>query len=150
MSFKKHPIDYDIPLNNKNKIHLPSNLLEGRPTTRYQLSQESKNTEITPRQTLEPIRKSIEPKVMMMEEEDKTKKNVIYKRISQIQTKNDDLEKYSYSKLLAKMVVVDEDQQRNSFYNTVGEDFDYSYKRTIPSKASEYNCIKARLMSLEV
>jgi hypothetical protein len=41
-------------------------------------------------------------------EERRPKKNVLYKRLSDIKNKNDQLEKYSYSKLLSKMVVVDD------------------------------------------
>lgn len=62
---------------------------------------------VTPRPALEPILRKEEP--VHMVEEKQGRKSVLYKRLSDIKNQNTSLEKYSFSKLLSKMVVVDED-----------------------------------------
>lgn len=44
---------------------------------------------------------------MLIEERNRARRNVLYKRLTDIKSQNEQLERYSYSKLLSKMVVVD-------------------------------------------
>jgi hypothetical protein len=46
----------------------------------------------------------------MIEEKQAGRRSVLYKRLTDIKKNNDSLERYSFSKLLSKMVVVDEQQ----------------------------------------
>lgn len=140
MSFKKTRPYYQTPLSTSKTIDLPSNLLQGRPSTRYkELPPPTLNatTTITPRPNLEPITR--EHNVLV--EEKRPKKNVLYKRLSDIKTKNEELEKYSYSKLLSKMIIVDKD-------DTI------PYNRSIDTHdkmraSSEYSCLRGRLINME-
>jgi len=72
-------------------------------------------------------------------EEKKPKKSVLYKRLSAIQNKNEELEKYSYSKMLSKMIVVDD--QKNPFRSV---DYDERMRAN-----SEYSCLRGRLISID-
>lgn len=75
-----------------------------------------------------------------MVEEKQGRKSVLYKRLSDIKNQNISLEKYSFSKLLSKMVVVDEDEHP---YRSVDPDL-YNHRAI-----SEYSCLRGRLMNIE-
>lgn len=137
---------YNTPLNISQTIDLPSNLLRARHS--YKLTRQPAtaphNTDHLPlesslKEHIEPITAKKSEKVMMIEEKNKAKHNVLYKRLSDIKGQNEELEKYSYSKLLSKMVVVDPREQ----YKSV--DLENERLRA----ASEYSCLRGKLMNMD-
>jgi hypothetical protein len=65
---------------------------------------------------------------------------VLYKRLTDIKSQNEELERYSYSKLLSKMVIID---PAASNYNTL--DLENDNLRTI----SEYSCLRGKLLNMD-
>lgn len=136
---------YNTPLNISQTIDLPSNLLQARHS--YKLTRQPPpvpNAQPLPlesslKEHIEPIAAKQSEKVMMIEEKNRAKHNVLYKRLSDIKGQNEELEKYSYSKLLSKMVVVDPREQ----YKSV--DLDNDRLRA----ASEYSCLRGKLMNMD-
>lgn len=94
MSFKKSKPYYNTPLNTFKTIDLPSNLLQARPSTRYNEAATSPSREaptlnatvtVTPR-ALDPIHRREDPVHML--EERQGRKSVLYKRLSDIKHQN--------------------------------------------------------------
>ena len=91
MTFRRSRPNYQTPLTSTKTIELPSNLLQGRPSSRYREmnSAPSGPHTITPRPNLEPIKPREHN--MMVEEKHKSRKNVLYKRLSDIKNRNEEL-----------------------------------------------------------
>lgn len=155
MSFKRSKPYYNTPLNVSKTIDLPSNLLRGRPSTRYHelttahLSSPppslNATVTVTPRPELQPIQAKGE-EIAMVEEKEQTRKSVLYKRLSEIKSQNNSLEKYSYSKLLSKMMVIDEpDLLEEAELPKHRVNLEFKKQRA----SSDYNCLQGRLLSID-
>lgn len=114
MSHKKQKAYYNTPLNMSQTIELPSNLLGGNPnrnsfhrTIPVTPNNDEALQTSTPRESILPIEAKKSENVMLIEERNRARRNVLYKRLTDIKSQNEQLERYSYSKLLSKMVVVD-------------------------------------------
>jgi hypothetical protein len=142
MSFKKSKPYYNTPLNISNTVDLPSNLLQSRRQPRPSETAapgQHRTLNVTPRESETAPRARKEP-VMVIEEKNKSRRSVLYKRLTDIKSQNEELERYSYSKLLSKMVIID---PAASNYNTL--DLENDNLRTI----SEYSCLRGKLLNMD-
>lgn len=100
MHNKKHKLYYNTPLNLSQTIDLPSNLLGARANFRESQKSslnkdtlfEQNNSNLVPidsgRGKIEPISAKKSDNVMLIEEKSHSKRNVLYKRLTDIKVQN--------------------------------------------------------------
>jgi|694.fasta_scaffold72845_3 hypothetical protein len=98
MSHKKQKAYYNTPLNVSQTIDLPSNLLRANPTRNsfHRIIPVTPNSEEvsqlnTPRESILPIEAKKSENVMLIEEKNRARRNVLYKRLTDIKSQNEQL-----------------------------------------------------------
>ena len=109
---------YDSFLNIKKSVELPSNLLS--------LKKHSLDLEETVQSYKKPtfnqtryLQEMPQPPPSYVEEkaDEKRNKSVLYKRLSGIRGENKELGNLSFSKMLSRMVVMEDDEEQSNFYS---------------------------------